>query len=93
MSRPQIVKNLKQQNPELSQKESEEILNLFSEFIEKALIENKNIELRGFGTLFIRKVNAKFSARNPKTGQLIYVPKKNKVRFKASKKLKELINR
>ena len=93
MSRAQIIKELKKKNPELNQKESEEILNLFCECIEKALLDNRNIELRGFGTLFIRKINEKYSARNPKTGQLIYVPKKNKIRFKASKKLKELINR
>ncbi len=93
MSRAQIIKELKKKNPELNQKESEEILNLFCECIEKALLDNRNIELRGFGTLFIRKINEKYSAVNPKTGQLIYVPKKNKIRFKASKKLKELINR
>ena len=93
MSRAQIIKKLKKKNPKLTQKESEEILNLFCECIEKALVDNRNIELRGFGTLFIRKINEKYSARNPKTGQLIYVPKKNKIRFKASKKLKELINR
>ena len=93
MSRAQIIKELKKKNPKLNQKESEEILNLFCECIEKALLDNRNIELRGFGTLFIRKINEKYSAFNPKTGQLIYVPKKNKIRFKASKKLKELINR
>ena len=93
MSRAQIIKELKKKNPELNQKESEQILNLFCECIEKALVDNRNIELRGFGTIFIRKINEKYSARNPKTGQLIYVPKKNKIRFKASKKLKELINR
>ena len=93
MSRAQIIKKLKEKNPKLNQKESEELLNLFCECIEKALVDNRNIELRGFGTLFIRKINEKYSARNPKTGQLIYVPKKNKIRFKASKKLKELINR
>ena len=93
MSRAQIIKELKKKNPELNQKESEEILNLFCECIEKALLDNRNIELRGFGTLFFRKINEKYSAVNPKTGQLIYVPKKNKIRFKASKKLKELINR
>ena len=93
MSRAQIIKELKKKNPNLNQKDSEEILNLFCECIEKALVDNRNIELRGFGTFFIRKINEKYSARDPRTGQLIYVPKKNKIRFKASKKLKELINR
>ena len=30
--------------------------------------------------------------KNPKTGELIYIPKKNKVRFRASKKFKEFLN-
>ena len=32
-------------------------------------------------------------SRNPKTGEIIYVPKRNKIRFRASKKLKEIINK
>ena len=61
--------------------------------MENSLLEEKNIELRGFGTFFIKKIKEKHSARNPKTGELIYVPEKNKIRFKVSKKLKELINK
>ena len=34
----------------------------------------------------------KYSARDPRNGKLIYVPKRNKVRFRASKKFKEFIN-
>ena len=30
--------------------------------------------------------------QNPKNGKLIYVPEKNKIRFKASKKLNKKIN-
>ncbi len=41
----------------------------------------------------LRKLKERHSARNPKTGKLVYVPEKNKVRFKASKKLKEFINK
>ncbi len=55
-------------------------------------MEKKSVELRGFGTFFIKEINEKYSARNPKTGELIYVPKKNKVRFRASKKLKTFLN-
>ena len=64
----------------------------FNEAIEEALLNGKRIELRGFGSFFIKNIKEKHSARNPKTGEIIYVPEKNKVRFKASKKLKELIN-
>jgi Bacterial nucleoid DNA-binding protein len=49
--------------------------------------------LRGFGTFLIKKIKEKYSARNPKTGELIYVPEKNKVRFRGTKKLKDSINK
>tara|TARA_B100001027_G_C16261751_1_gene329812 strand:- start:932 stop:1213 length:282 start_codon:yes stop_codon:yes gene_type:complete len=93
LSRQTLVKKLKEKNPNLNKIEIEIILNTFNESIKKALVEGKNVELRGFGTFFVKKIKEKFSARNPKTGELIYVPEKNKVRFKSSKKLNRLINK
>ncbi len=55
-------------------------------------MEKKSIELRGFGTFFIKEIKEKYSARNPKTGELIYVPKKNKIRFRGSKQFKDFLN-
>ena len=93
MSRPEIIKQLKKKNPYLNHSELEIVLETFCKSIEKALIESRNVELRGFGTFFIKKIKEKYSARNPLTGEIIYIPEKNKVRFKASKKLKNLINK
>ena len=93
MSRQELIKKLKEKNPNLNKIEIENILDTFNESIKKALIDGRNVELRGFGTFFIKKIKEKFSARNPKTGELIYVPEKNKVRYKPSKKLNKLINK
>ena len=93
MYKLKLIRKLVKKTPELNLKDSEEILNLFTQCIHQSLLDNKNIELRGFGTFFIRKIKEKHSARNPKTGELIYVPEKNRVRFKASKKFKEIINK
>ena len=92
MSRPQIIKQLKEKNPQLNQSDLEVIIDTFSESVENALKNGQNVELRNFGTFFVKKIKEKHSARNPKTGELIYVPEKNKVRFRASKNLKKLIN-
>ena len=92
MSRRELIKNLKQKNQKLSQSQLETIIDIFCDDLEKALKEGKKVELRNFGTFFVKKIREKYSARNPKTGELIYVPEKNKVRFKASKKLKKFIN-
>ena len=92
MSRQNLIKKLKKKNPNLNNKEIEEIINIFCETIEKGLKQGRKIELRGFGTFFIKKIKEKYNARNPITKELIYVPEKNKVRFRPSRKLKNFIN-
>lgn len=92
MSRTELIKQLKRKNPKLNQSELEAIIDIFCENIEKALKDKKKVLLKNFGTFFVKKIKEKYSARNPKSGELIYVPEKNKVRFKASKKLKKIIN-
>ena len=92
MSRLKLIKQLKKRNLKHSQSELETVIDLFSNNIAKALKQGKKVELRGFGTFFVKKIKEKYSARNPKTGELIYIPEKNKVRFKASKILKKKIN-
>lgn len=93
MSRRELIKKLKQKNPQLNISELETVINTFCKSVKKALEANKRVELRGLGVFFVKKIKAKYSAKNPKTGELIYVPAKNKVRFRASKKLKEFINK
>tara|TARA_B100001989_G_scaffold249979_1_gene226258 strand:+ start:1414 stop:1692 length:279 start_codon:yes stop_codon:yes gene_type:complete len=90
--RHSLIKNLKKKNPSLNNKEIEEIINSFCETIVNGLKQGQKIELRGFGTFFIKKIKEKYNARNPNTNKLIYVPEKNKVRFKPSRKLKNFIN-
>ena len=92
MSRQNLIKKLKKKYPSLNNKELEEVINIFCETIENELKQGRKIELRGFGTFFIKKVKEKYNARNPNTKELIYVPEKNKVRFRPSQKLKRFIN-
>ena len=92
MTRVTLIKELKKKNSKLNQTEIKLVIDTFCESIQKALLSHKNIELRDFGTFFIKRMKEKFESRNPKTGEIIYVPEKNKVRFKASKKLKKIIN-
>ena len=92
MSRPAIIKFLKIKHPKLNIAQIETIIDTFFQTIENALTEKKSVELRSFGTFFVKEIKEKYSARNPKTGELIYVPKKNKVRFRASKHFKENLN-
>tara|TARA_B100002051_G_C16222302_1_gene386395 strand:+ start:133 stop:414 length:282 start_codon:yes stop_codon:yes gene_type:complete len=92
LSRPELIKLLKKEHPKLNKPQLETIIDTFFQSIEDALIQKRSVELRGFGTFFIREIKEKYSARNPKTGELIYVPKKNKIRFRPSKQFKEFLN-
>ena len=92
MSRERLIKQIKAKNPQLNRSEIETIINIFCDNIRNATKNGKKVELRNFGTFFIKTIKEKFSARNPKTGELIYVPEKIKLRFKASKILKKIIN-
>jgi len=92
LSRPKLIKQLKKINLKLSQSELETVIDLFSNNIAKALKEGKKVELRGFGTFFVKEIKEKYSAINPKTRELMYIPKKKKVILKANKILKKKIN-
>ena len=93
MSRPKLIKNLKIKHPSLKTPQIENFIDNFFNCVLNSLKEKNSVEIRGFGTFFVREIKEKYSARNPKTGELIYVPKKNRIRFKTSKKFKEFINK
>ena len=92
MSRTRLIKQFKKKNPKLNSSEINIIIDSFCASIKRALKNKKKVELRGFGTFFVKVIKEKYSARNPKTGELIYVPQKNKLRFKSSKNLIKIIN-
>ncbi len=93
MSKPKIIKELKTKNPNIKSEDLEKIFDHFLQEIMETLLNKKSIEIRSFGTFFVKEIKEKKQARNPKTGEIIYVPRRNKVRFRASKRLKELINK
>ena len=51
------------------------------------------IEIRDFGVFEVKKTKPKPKARNPKTGEIIYVPARRKTHFKAGKLLKGVLKR
>ena len=58
----------------------------------RSLINNDRIEVRNFGTFSIR-LRARRIARNPKTGTSVVVESKHHPYFRASKYLKESLNK
>ncbi|MDD4294367.1 MAG: integration host factor subunit beta [Candidatus Omnitrophica bacterium] len=74
-----------------TKKQAQEIVETILASIKGALKKKEDVAIAGFGAFKVKKVKAK-TARNPKTGEAIKVPAKNKVTWKPSKEVKELVN-
>ena len=93
MVKSEIVKQLHKKNTALNRSQIEAIVDIMFDTISESLVKLKPVELRNFGRFSVKTIKAKYNARNPKTGEIIYVPVKKKISFKMSKHLKEEINR
>jgi nucleoid DNA-binding protein len=62
------------------------------EAMRDSLIEGNRIEIRGFGVLEVKNTKPKPAARNPRTGEIVYVPARRKTHFKPGKQLKEALH-
>ena len=57
-----------------------------------SLIQGNRIEIRGFGVFQGKDTRPKPAARNPRTGEIIYVPARRKTHFKPGRLLKEALH-
>ena len=58
-----------------------------------SLINGNRIEIRGFGVFQVKDTKPKPAARNPRTGEIIYVPARRKTHFKPGLLLKEALHK
>lgn len=65
----------------------EKIISTFSD----SLANGNRIEIRNFGSFSVKKRESR-TARNPKTGEKIFVEAKKSVKFRASKEMNQLLN-
>ena len=75
----------------LTQADIKVVVEEFISTVSETLEENKTIELRGFGT-FYTKVRKPRPARNPKTGEVVPLPRRIVPLFKYSNELKKKIS-
>ena len=57
-----------------------------------ALAQGSRVEVRGFGVWTVRTSKPKSRARNPRTGERIFVPARRKVVFKPGRILKQALS-
>tara|TARA_B000000475_G_scaffold224705_1_gene188588 strand:- start:318 stop:599 length:282 start_codon:yes stop_codon:yes gene_type:complete len=91
MLKSNILKKLGLKHENLSESDIEQIFNIFIKKIISALKENKNVEIRGFGTLK-KKINKAKQVRNPKTNEKLYKKENFKLHFKTGKILHSKLN-
>ena len=91
MIRSQLVKRLLNKNPHLIQKDVEKITSLVLDKIISTLENDGRVEIRGFGSLSVRKRNSK-NGKNPRTGESVFVPEKKAPIFKSGKGLRDRLN-
>lgn len=73
-----------------TKKKSEELMNQFLDLVEENLVEGKEVQFIGWGTFYVKEMPAR-NGVNPATGEKIKISAKKVVKFKAGKKLSEMV--
>ena len=91
MTRSELVKKMREKNPQLRLEQVDRALSLVVDDIVRAVDAGERGELWGFGSFFPRERKSRMS-RNPKTGESLAVPAKRIMFFKAGKDLRDRLN-
>ena len=89
MTKKEIVKTISEEIG-LTQLKTKEIVQKTFDAIVETLVEDGRIELRNFGVFEVKKRAAR-KARNPRTGDKVFVPEKYVVTFKPGKEMEERV--
>ena len=95
MSKEDIIKQLKEdcsgQNIDITKSDLSEIHDVFIKIIKNELHGKGEIRLHGIGT-FSTAISKEKQCRNPQNSEIMTVPEKIRVKFKASQTLLSILN-
>lgn len=91
MIKSELIDRLSAENPHLTHKEVERVVNVVLDQMVQAMAAGGRVELRGFGAFSVRHRPAR-SGRNPRTGETVEVPAKSVPFFKSGKELRDRLN-
>ena len=91
MTKQEIV-NIVSEATGLTKVETEAVMNGEMATIIESLGKNQRVELRGFGTFGVKHRMPK-KARNPGTGEAIYLPERHVPTFKPAKQMRLHVNK
>lgn len=88
MNKQDLINNLVSADPaSLNKSHAEAVVNTVFAHIATALARGEKVRITGFGT-FRRMTTKARTGRNPRTGEAVEIPARNRAKFKASSKLK-----
>ncbi|AFG37994.1 HU family DNA-binding protein [Spirochaeta africana] len=88
LTKAEIVETIAEQEG-MHRREVQSIVDAFFHEVKGALLEDRVVEFRGFGTFEIRTRKGRDRARNPRTGELVSVENHGVVVFRPGKELKQ----
>ena len=91
MIKSELIARLAAENPHLTHRDVERVVNVVLDGMVGALSDGGRVELRGFGAFSVRSRPAR-AGRNPRTGESVSVPAKHVPFFKSGKELRERLN-
>ena len=90
LTKADIIEQIYEQTG-FNKKDIHSILDSILEGIKKALVDDKVVELRGFGTFEVRTRKGREKAHNPRTGEIVAVDTHGAAVFKPGKELKKSV--
>ena len=92
MNKSDLLKKISEKTDSLNEEDLEQTVNIILNLISNTLNNGDRVEVRNFGTFSIRSRDQRIS-RNPKTGTAVLVEAKRHPYFRASKYLRESLNK
>jgi len=92
MNKSELIKKISENSDSLNEDDLEQTVNTILNLISSSLSKGDRVEIRNFGTFSVRSRDQRIS-RNPKTGTSVLVEPKNHPYFRASKFLRESLNK
>ena len=90
MLKRELVHKVAEQLGDYYKQDVAEAVDIVLEEIANALVEERRVEIRGFGSFSVRKRKPRVT-KNPKTGKIMNIPERKTLHFTMSKSLKEAL--
>jgi integration host factor subunit beta len=86
MNKADLIEVVRSMNG-FSREQADDVVNLFFNEMACALAKGQRVEIRGFGSFFVKKYRS-YIGRNPKTGQTVKVKPKKLPFFRCGRELR-----